>query len=99
MSRNVIDFNSYKFEKELRNYDKDNLELFKRIIAKDITDLTKEEELIYSEFEVKYSTIIEGDFNILILGFRGIDYIVNNLGTSFEFIDKFDNVLLNGIYY
>ena len=47
MSRNVIDFNSYKFEKELRNYDKDNLELFKRIIAKDITDLTKEEELIY----------------------------------------------------
>lgn len=99
MNKNVIDFNKYKLEKYNNMVDDKNTELFKEVISKNIMELSKDEEDIYREFEVKYSTLVlNEEFNVVIMEFRGVDYVVNCLNTSFEYLGKFEDILLNGIY-
>lgn len=99
MNKNVIDFNKYKLEKYNNMVDDKNTELFKEVISKNIMELSKDEEDIYREFEIKYSTLVlNEEFNVIIMEFRGVDYVVNCLNTSFEYLGKFEDILLNGIY-
>lgn len=94
MKNNLTDFNKFKQEKAIREADKTNLELLKKLVVQKYEDLEGADKFIYGQIKLLCHFPYAEKFTLAIVEFRGKLYLLNVApGQVFEYLGEFNDII------
>ena len=95
--KGVVDLNKYrevKARKERKNKLDPNTELFIQLVTVPVKELKPDQFDAYSEIDIRFVTMFRDIHKIVVVEFRGKNYVLNTLNEGkFEYIGEFEDIL------